>query len=157
MELVAEYLGFDTDEPIYQYFDRHWRALFPQLPDRSNFVQQCANMWHVKQRFLEFLSRPEDHYLQILDSVPIEVCKFVRSRTTKQFKATAAYAKWFGQTFFGYRLHLKITDIGLIRHFILVPANEHDITYAESLLAFDYTGWVLGDKGYRSKPLQQKL
>jgi hypothetical protein len=144
MELVGEYLGFDTDERIYQYFDRHWRPLFPELPDRSNFVRQCANLWHVKQCFFEFLSRPEDHYLQILDSVPIEVCKFVRSRTTKQFKETAAYGKGFGQTFF-------------IRHFILAPANEHDITYAEPLLACDCMGWVLGDKGYRSKPLQQKL
>lgn len=158
MELVGEYLGFDTDERIYQYFDHHWWALFPQLPDRSNFVRrQCANLWHVKQCFFEFLSRSEDHYLQILDSVPIEVCKFVRSRTTQQFKETAAYGKWFGQTFFGYRHHLNITDIDLIRHFILAPANEHDITNAEPLLASDYFGWVLGDKGYRSMPLQRKL
>jgi IS5 family transposase len=157
MELVGEYLGFDTDERIYQYFDRHWQSFFPRLPDRSNFVRQCANLWHVKQCFFEYLSRPEDHYLQILDSVPIEVCKFVRSRTTKQFKETAAYGKWFGRTFFGYRLHFKITDIGIIRHFILAPANEHDIRYAEPLIAADSMGWVLGDKGYRSKDLQQKL
>lgn len=157
MELVGEYLGFDTDERIYQYFDRHWRPWFPKLPDRSNFVRQCANLWYVKQCFFEYLSRSQDHYLQILDSMPIEVCKFVRSRTTKQFNETAAYGMWFGRTFFGYRLHLKITDIGIIRHFILAPANEHDIRYAEPLIASDCMGWVLGDKGYRSKPLQQKL
>jgi hypothetical protein len=157
MELVGEYLGFNTDERIYQYFDRHWRALFPKLPDRSNFVRQCANLWHVKQCFFEYLSHYADHYLQIIDSVPVEVCKFVRSRTTKQFKDTAAYGKWFGRTFFGYRLHLKITDIGIIRRFILAPASEHDIKYAEPLIDSDCMCWVLGDKGYRSKPLQQKL
>ena len=157
MELVGEYMGFDTDERIYQYFDRHWRELFPKLPDRSNFVRQCANLWHVKQCFFEYLSHCADHYLQIIDSVPIEVCKFIRSRTTKQFKDTAAYGKWFGRTFFGYRLHLKITDIGIIRRFILAPANEHDIKYAEPLIDSDCMGWILGDKGYRSKPLRQKL
>jgi hypothetical protein len=52
---------------------------------------------------------------------------------------------------------LKITDIGIIRHFILAPANERDIKYAEPLIDSDCMGWVLGDKGYRSKPLQQKL
>jgi len=157
MELVGEYLGFDTDEGTYRYFARHWHQLFPNLPDRSNFVRQCANLWNVKQHFFEYLSRFQDHYVQILDSIPIEVCKFVRAKTTKQFKQTAAYGKWFGQTFFGYRLHLKITDIGMIRNFVLAPANEHDIRYAEPLLANDCGGWALGDKGYRSKDLQQAL
>ena len=157
MELVGEYLGLGTDEGIHRYFCRHWQHLFPNLPDRSNFVRQCANVWDVKQSFFEYLSGFQDHYLQILDSMPIEVCKFVRAKTSQQFKDSAAYGKWFGQTFFGYRLHLKITDIGMIRQFILAPANEHDIRYVEPLIAQDRGGWVLADKGYRSKPLQQKL
>lgn len=157
MEVVGEYLGFNGDEAIYNYFAQHWHTWFPNLPDRSNFVRQCANLWDVKQRFFEHISRFQDHYLQILDSMPIEVCKFVRSKTTKQFKQTAAYGKWFGRTFFGYRLHLKITDIGMIRNFILAPANEHDIRYAEPLLGDDGGGWTLADKGYRSKPLHKKL
>ena len=157
MELVGEYMGLHSDEVIYNYFLRHWKHLFPNLPDRSNFVRQCANLWNVKQHFFEHMGRFQDHYLQILDSMPIEVCKFVRARTTKQFKDTAAYGKWFGRTFFGYRLHLKITDIGIIRNFILAPANEHDIRYSEPLLADDLGGWTLADKGYRSDPLRQKL
>jgi IS5 family transposase len=157
MEIVGEYLGFHNDEAVYHYFDRHWKHLFPNLPDRSNFVRQCANLWNVKQRFFEYLSRSQDHYLQILDSMPIEVCKFVRAKTTTQFKETAAYEKWFGRTFFGYRLHLKITDVGIIRSFILTPANEHDIRYSKPLLADDFGGWVLADKGYRSKDLQHSL
>lgn len=157
MEVVGEYLGFDTDEGIYNYFARHWKFLFPNLPDRSNFVRQCANLWNVKQQFFEHLSHCRDKYIQIVDSIPVEVCKFIRAKTARQFKDTAKYGKWFGQTFFGYRLHLKITDFGMIRNFILAPANEHDIHYSESLLADDRGGWVLGNKGYRSKDLHNKL
>jgi hypothetical protein len=157
MELVGEYLGFHTDEGVYRYFERHWRHLFPNLPDRSNFVRQCANLWEVKQCFFEYLSRFQDHYLQIVDSLPIEVCKFVRAKATRQFKESAAYGRCFKRPFFGYRLHLKITDLGIIRNFILAPANEHDIRYAEPLIAGDDSGWVLGDKGYRSKDLRQSL
>jgi IS5 family transposase len=157
MELVGEYLGLKTDESIYNYFSRHCNDLFANLPDRSNFVRQCANLWGVKQRFFEYLSHSEDKYLQIIDSVPIEVCKFVRAKSSRQFKDTAAYGKWLGQTFFGYRLHLKITDYGMIRNFAVAPANEHDIGYVETLLADDSGGWVLGDKGYRSKDLHNKL
>ncbi len=74
MELVGEYLGLRTDEGIHHYFRRHWHHLFPNLPDRSNFARQCANVWDVKQSFFEYLSGFQDHYLQILDSMPIEVC-----------------------------------------------------------------------------------
>ena len=52
MELIGEYLGLHTDEQIFHYFDRHWRNLFPNLPDRSNFARQSANLWNVKQHFL---------------------------------------------------------------------------------------------------------
>ena len=157
MEIVGEYLGFNTDEGIYEYFSRHWNSLFPHLPDRSNFVRQCASLWAVKQRFFEYLSGPQDKYLQIVDSMPIEVCKFVRARISRQFKQTATYSKWFGQTFFGYRLHFKINDLGMIRNFIVATARESDVSFAESLIGDDYDGWVLGDRGYRSKPLQAEL
>jgi len=157
MEIVGEYLGLHTDEGIYHYFDRHWRPLFPHLPDRSNFVRQCANLWSVKKHFFTHISHFQDHYLQILDSMPLEVCKFVRAKTTTQFKGTAAYGKWFGQTFFGYRLHLKITDQGMIRNFILAAANEHDIRYTQPLLGDDRGGWALADKGYRSRWLHDEL
>ncbi len=49
MEIVGEYLGFNDDEGLYNYFCRHWKFLFPSLPDRSNFARQCANLWNVKQ------------------------------------------------------------------------------------------------------------
>jgi hypothetical protein len=157
MELVGEYLGLHSDQAIYNYFHQHWNSWFPDMPDRCNFTRQCANLWNIKHQFFEHISRFQDHYLQILDSMPVEVCKFIRAKKTNQFKGTAAYGRWFGQTFFGYRLHLKITDIGVIRNFILAPANEHDVRYSEPLLSDDCGGWTLGDKGYRSKPLQQKL
>jgi hypothetical protein len=43
MEIIAEYQGIDADKAIWQYFHRHWQA-WPQLPVRSNFVRQSANL-----------------------------------------------------------------------------------------------------------------
>jgi hypothetical protein len=40
MEIVAEYLGIDTDKGIWSYFRRHWQPLFPQIPHRTSFVRQ---------------------------------------------------------------------------------------------------------------------
>ena len=157
MEIVGEYMGLSTDKAIYQYFKRHWSNCFPQLPDRSNFVRQCANLCKIKEEFSYYLTHHRDKYIQIVDSMPLEVCKFPRAKRVKLFKGYASYGKWFGQTFFGFKLHLKVTSYGLIRRFILAPANIHDIHFAEDLVHDDRNCWILRDKGYRAKGLFDKL
>jgi len=157
MEMVGEFLGFDTDKGIYQYFKRHWRDCFSPFPDRTNFARQCANLWKVKESFIYYLAQNHDKFIQILDSIPLEVCKFPRAKRSRLFKGQASYGKWFEMTFFGFRLHLKITSYGLIERFILAPANIHDIQFAEELTYEDENSWILGDKGYRSEKLFNKL
>lgn len=157
MEIVGEFMGFHEDKGIYDYFKNHWNSLFPKIPHRSNFVRQAANLAYVKKAFFEHIQTHKERWLQIVDSMPIEVCQFVRARYAKLFKGAAAFGKWFGQTFFGYRLHFKITHIGMIRSFIIAPANIHDIRCIDQLLGNDTDGWVLGDKGYRSEPLRREL
>ena len=157
MEIIGEFMGFHTDKEIYQYFRHHWQNLFPQMPDISNFRRQAANLWKVKENLFMFLQTDTGRWLQILDSMPVEVCKFVRARYTRLFKNTAAYGKWFGRTFFGFRLHLKITRIGMIRCFAVTPANVHDIRCVDQLLEDDRGSWIVADKGYHSEPLRQRL
>ena len=52
MEIVGEFLGYDTDEGIYTYFRWHWLDLFPALAGvhRSEFVRQAARLLWVKER-----------------------------------------------------------------------------------------------------------
>lgn len=157
MEIVGEYLGHTTDKAIYQYFKRHWLHFFPTMPHRSNFVRQSANLWHVKQCFFKYLIEYKDTWIQMIDSMPVEVCKFVRAKGTKLFKESANFGKWCGQTFFGYRLHLKINSFGMIHNFIVAPASHNDLKFTESLLENDRGGWVIADKGYRSQPLHDRL
>lgn len=157
MEIVGEYLGLNTEKAIYQYFQRHWRAHFPNLPDRSNFVRQCANLWAVKRALFEKLQNPIGSTVQIVDSMPLEVCRFVRAKGSRLFRGIARYGKWFGQTVYGFKLHLKITEMGMIRGFDVTEANVHDVKVLAQLLEGDHSHWVLGDKGYRSGPLSEKL
>jgi hypothetical protein len=49
MEIVGEFLGFDTDQDIWKYFRSHWRHWFPALGSRSTFARQAANLWSIKQ------------------------------------------------------------------------------------------------------------
>ena len=80
MEIVGEYLGLSTAKAIHKYFKRHWLNWFPHIPHRTNFVRQCANLWKVKEKFFYYLTKHCDKFIQIIDSMPLEVCKFPRAR-----------------------------------------------------------------------------
>jgi hypothetical protein len=49
MEIVGEFMGKDQDKSMWQYFQSHWKAWFPNLGSRSNFAKQCANLWKIKE------------------------------------------------------------------------------------------------------------
>ncbi len=52
IEAVGEYLGFDQDRQIFDYFRRHFSHLFPTLQrvHRTTFARQSANLWQIKAR-----------------------------------------------------------------------------------------------------------
>lgn len=157
MEVIGEYLGLATDTAIYRYFRRHWLHLFPALPHRTTFIRQAANLMQVKERLFEDLTQGFERNLQIMDSMPVEVCRFIRARRSKQFKGDAAYGQWHKQTFFGFRLHLKIDQRGMIHTCIIAPANVHDTRFVDGLLGQDSNCWVLADKGYRGNKRKERL
>lgn len=88
MKIVAEYQGIDTDQAIWQYFRRHWLALFPQLKSRSTFVRQAANLWQYKellqQRLAEQLGAFTDK-VHLVDGIPIPLCCFSRAPQCQSF------------------------------------------------------------------------
>lgn len=57
MEIVGEFLGFDSDQQIWKYFRSHWRHWFPSLGSRSTFLRQAANLWYIKPTPVTLLQR----------------------------------------------------------------------------------------------------
>ena len=157
IEIVGEILGFDTDKKIFNFFKNFYRHYFPNLASRSNFVRHTANLWWVKQRFFDHIAERFTDIILVLDSFPMPVCRFARARFCKLFKGLATYGKELGnQTFYGFRLHLKINSVGMIQGFDLAAANVHDIKMLPELTASD-RGLLLGDRAYLSEPLRQEL
>ncbi len=82
MEIVGEFLGFDQDKAIWQYFKQHWSHFFPEMPDRTNFARQAANLHVIKRMLQEKLAGLLGAYqdqLHIIDGLPIPICKFARA------------------------------------------------------------------------------
>jgi hypothetical protein len=157
MEIIGESLGLNTDKAIFEFFKRFYRHYFPKLSCRVSFVRQAANLWAVKQRLFEHITQHFSDTTVVLDSLPVAVCRFARARRSKLFRGLANYGKQLGnQTFYGFRLHLKINSIGMIQSFALAAANVHDLRMVPELTAGD-SGLLLGDRGYLSEPLKQQL
>jgi hypothetical protein len=157
IEIVGEILGFDTDKDIFGFFKSFYSHYFPNLTSRVSFVRQAANLWIVKRSLFEHIAARFKDVVAVIDSFPIPVCRFARARFSKLFKGIAAYGKELGnQTFYGFRLHLKINSLGMIQTFDLAPANVHDIRMLPELTEGD-SGMLLADRAYLSEPLRQQL
>ena len=159
IEVVGEYLGFEQDKPLFEYFRRHFAHFFPSLAriHRTTFVRQAANLWRVKEQLWQRLLAAAvefDQQVCIVDSFPVPVCRFARANRCRRLREQAAYGfdEMAKQTFFGLRLHLKVNLPGAITAFEVAPANVSEQEVAEDLLE-RARGFCLGDRNYWSPRL----
>jgi len=94
MEIGGEYFKLHTDQDIFDYFRADYRAWFPALRERSLFVRQAANLWHVKaaiqQRLTQISGQAADP-IQVIDTLPLPVCGLTRAPRERCFKSQADY------------------------------------------------------------------
>ena len=153
IEICGEYFGLHDDKAIYGYFRKHYSDWFPALKDRTAFIRQAANLWQVKaqiqQRLVQLSGQMHETY-QIIDTAPLPVCEYVRSRRDRCFKPDADYGYCAAKDmhYYGFKLGLRTSRIGMITHFDLLPARPHDIQLLDDLLDGFQQGTILADKGF---------
>jgi cytochrome P450 len=94
MEIIAEFLGIDTDKGAWEYFAHHWAAWFPKLGSRANFAKHAANVWNFKQTIQKALAKRLGSFsdpLHLSDSFPMPICHFKRAHFSQIFQEKAAY------------------------------------------------------------------
>ena len=134
MEVVGEYLGLEQDSALFASFRRHYAHFFPPCArlHRTTFVQQAAKLWRLKERLWQHVldQIPHDPTFAIIDSFPLPVCQFARAYRCRRFRAEAAFGKdtLVRQTFYGFRVHVRLEWPGVIGRFCVAPANAHELT-----------------------------
>lgn len=162
MVVVGEFLGYDQDVAIYQYFRREHPRLFPTLGQvhRTTFARQAANLWLVtEQVWRRLLDRvPHDPTLSLVDSLPMPVCRFGRAYGCRRFRGQAAFGRDTGSkaTFFGFRDHLRVNWPGVITAVSVAPADVHDLDLVPELVEGGQ-GLVIGDRNYWAPKLMAEL
>jgi hypothetical protein len=137
--------GYRDFKTFYtKYVCGHWRGEFPGLVSY--------------QRFVEFMPSRLGSCsgVSFIDSTALKVCHNARIHQHKVFSGIAKRGKTSTGWFFGFKLHLVVSDTGALLAFTLTPGNTDDRKPVPDLLS-PLFGKVFGDKGYISKPLHDLL
>jgi hypothetical protein len=162
IEIIGEFLGLDTDKAIHLFFRRHYAEWFPTLAEvhRTTFARQAANLWKIKERlWQEFLAlAPHDPTFAFVDSMPLPVCLFARAYRCSRFRGEAAFGKdtLLKQTFYGFRVHVRVCWPGVISRISVAPANAHELSVLPELLE-STRGFAVGDRNYWSPETREEL
>ena len=137
----------------------------PNLIERSQFNKRRRKLFlfseevriKLASRFLEF----EDYF--IVDSMPLEICKFARHRRIKICKKkfetapSKGYCASQNTWFYGYKLHGICSVNGVFHSIDVTPASVHDIHYLKDIQTQLSDCVLIGDKGYLSANIQLNL
>lgn len=127
---------------------------------RTTFSRQAANLWKAKERLWQELLTlvPHDPTFAICDSMPLPACLFARAYRCKRFRGEAAFGKdtLLKQTFYGFRVHVRMAWPGLITHFSVAPANTHELSVVPDIVERT-SGLLVGDRNYHSPKTREEL
>jgi len=153
--------GLTTQRAVY----RSVRSVLSleNFPDRSRFTRLCANLTIaikiIRYRFVIEHANPKDQLFAIIDSFPSPLCKYVRNRRAKVLSEIAdiGYNSTKKVYFYGLKISAMVTKTGFPLTYTVTKASIHDVNMAETLALDCPIEKLLGDKGYISSNIQERL
>jgi len=161
LSLAAESLGIDSEHFLFKQLPPEVEGLIERSVYNRRIRRLRFKLEDLRQRMIDKIN--PDNTLYIVDSMPLEVCKFSRANRSKVCQEVEESAPNFGfcaaQNFhyFGYKLHAVCTPEGIIKTYDLSKASKHDIHFLNDIQSHLKNCVLVGDKGYLSQQWQQDL
>ena len=162
LSITAEFMSIDSENAL---FNQLQGATIDNLIERSQFNKRCRQLFGLTEKIRGELSRyfveNEDYF--IVDSMPMEICKWSRHSRIKickddyQTSPEKGYCASQSSWFYGYKLHGLSTVSGVFASLEITKANVHDIAYLNEIKHQLSDCVLLGDKGYLSANWQLDL
>lgn len=135
----------------------HLRHEFPRLVSYSRFIELIRSV-AVPAYALAHSCGDKPTGISFIDSTHLAVCDPHRIHANRVFAGSAKRGKTSMGWFFGFKLHLVITDQGGLVHFVLTQGNVSDNSrIIVDKLTKNLYGKLFGDKGYLSTKLRDWL
>jgi hypothetical protein len=162
LSLTAEFMSIDSENSLF-------KQLLPgeisNLIERSQFNKRRKRLFLFSEQIRTELAAKfmyfEDYF--IVDSMPLEICKFSRRNRIKICKNDfeTAPSKGFcasqNSWFFGYKLHGVCSLTGVFHSLDITKAEVHDVHFLKNIKQQMSDCVILGDRGYLSQSIQLDL
>ncbi|NQT24020.1 IS982 family transposase [candidate division KSB1 bacterium] len=165
LSLAAEFMSLDSENRLFNILNKSSFFIRHGHIERSVYNRRRRNLYYYYNELLDSLSMqlsPEENAF-IIDSLPIEICRFARAKRIKICKTDQDTAPEFGycaaqkNTYFGYKLHAICSITGVFRQVTISKANIADIHYLQDIRDNFTNSIIIGDKGYLSHEIQLDL
>jgi hypothetical protein len=160
--LIADTFFHGNEELCLSFIRQYHCDLFPHLLDDTRFNRRRRALVGlteaIRRVYTTWLIAPDDP-VRIVDSAPIPVCTYMRSRSC----ATVAGADYCGvmvsrrAKLFGFRLHLTTTTNQGVDQWMLAPASHHDGTLPPVLFEDTHQVVVVGDNAFHNPTVMDWL
>jgi len=151
--------GFKCFKHFYtEYVTKHMTNLFPSLVSYNRFTELERKVIVPFILFLKKRLMGSCTGISFVDSTALRVCRNQRIHIHKVFKGLAQRGQCSMGWFYGFKLHLICNEKGELLSFMLTPGNVDDREpLTNSAFIENISGKLMGDKGYISKGLFEKL
>ena len=165
LSCTMEALGIDSENLLWSKIKKDYPGMFSHLICRTRFNRRRRRLQPYILKVQDKISAKLEDQSQtmVIDSIPVPVVKMARERTYKAFRKNfeTSPAKGYSSVnrgwFIGYKLHVVIFDNGVVQQSGFTRGNVHDINFLKGLNKLPANKLLLGDRAYRSKPLQMDL
>lgn len=160
--LAHEFVPYPGETQYVAYIRANHLQLFPKLVDQSQYNRRSRGLWqvmeHLRQSWVKQLGGLDDKQL-LLDTKPVPVMGYTRSKQHSQFAGRAAYGYCAARKlhYFGYKLVSLITLDGLPVVYDIVPANLEERQAADAVLGRVQDCDIFGDKGFLGDEWQAEV
>ena len=134
---------------------QYWQRDFPNLLSYNRFVEVQRDSLMLLGAFMQ-TRLGECSGVSFVDSSKIAVCSNLRIKQNKVFEGAATRGKTSTGWFYGFKIHLVVSDTGEILAWQITLGNVDDREPVPKMTK-QVWGKLFGDKGYISQALTQLL
>ena len=160
--LAMDFLCFESESQFLSFMRANYLSLFPKLCDQSQFNRRSRSLRlmveELRRTWLAELRSPDDLFF-LIDTKPVPVVCYKRSKKRSDFRQSAGYGYGSARHFhyFGYKFVAVTTFSGLPVAFEMVAANTDERDAGEEVLCRLRSCDIFGDKGFIGAEWQQAI
>jgi hypothetical protein len=160
--LGQDYIPYPGETQYVSYVRANYLALVPRLVDQSQYNRRARQLTGLVEALRRAWVGHLLGYVQgqlLLDTKPIPVVSYKRSKRHSDFRGSADYGYCAARKmdYFGYKLVMLTTLDGLPVVYDLVPANTDERLAAETVLYRVANHDIFGDKGFLGQDWQADI